>query len=126
MKIIFINRYFYPDHSATSQILTDLAFFLADQGREVHIITSRQRYDDPTAQLVAFEVVRQVQVHRVWTSRFGRAGLLGRAFDYLSFYLSAGWRAWRLTRRGDLLVSKTDPPLASVLLGAVQADRAKA
>ena len=88
---------------------------MADQGREVHIITSRQRYDDPAARLAAVDVVRQVQVHRVWTSRFGRAGLLGRTFDYLSFYLSAGWRAWCLTRRGDLLVSKTDPPLASVL-----------
>ncbi|MEZ5591140.1 MAG: glycosyltransferase family 4 protein [Gammaproteobacteria bacterium] len=115
MKIIFINRYFYPDHSATSQILTDLAFFLAGQGREVHIITSRQRYDDPAARLAAVDVVGQVQVHRVWTSRFGRAGLLGRTFDYLSFYLSAGWRAWRLSRRDDLLVSKTDPPLASML-----------
>jgi len=25
-KIIFINRYFYSDHSATSQLLSDLAF----------------------------------------------------------------------------------------------------
>ena len=28
-RIVFINRYFYPDHSATSQMLSDLAFFLA-------------------------------------------------------------------------------------------------
>ena len=27
--VIFINRYFHPDHSATSQMLSDLAFALA-------------------------------------------------------------------------------------------------
>ena len=27
MRVIFLNRYFYPDHSATSQMLSDLAFF---------------------------------------------------------------------------------------------------
>jgi hypothetical protein len=46
VKVILLNRYFHPDHSATSQILTDLAFHLASQGREVHVITSRQRYDE--------------------------------------------------------------------------------
>jgi hypothetical protein len=25
-RIVFLNRYFYPDHSATIQILSDLAF----------------------------------------------------------------------------------------------------
>ena len=34
-KTIFINRYFYPDHSATSQMLSDLAFALAGDGGEV-------------------------------------------------------------------------------------------
>jgi len=31
-KIIFINRFFYPDQSATSLMLTDLAFSLAEEG----------------------------------------------------------------------------------------------
>lgn len=34
MKLIFLNRYFFPDHSATSQMLTDLALHLA-AGRPV-------------------------------------------------------------------------------------------
>ena len=28
-RLIFVNRFFHPDHSATSQILCDLAFHLA-------------------------------------------------------------------------------------------------
>jgi len=114
VKIVFLNRYFFPDHSATSQMLSDLAFHLATHGQLVHVITSRQRYDDPAAALPRFEVVRGVAVHRVWTSRFGRDRLPGRALDYLTFYLSAATRLAGLLRKGDVVVAKTDPPLISV------------
>ena len=89
MKLIFLNRYFHPDISATSQMLTSLAFHLASRGSEVHVITSRQRYDDPQADLPASESGSGVHIHRVWTSRFGRQVLAGRAIDYASFYLAA-------------------------------------
>lgn len=114
MKTIFLNRYFHPDISATSQMLSDLAFALAGAGTRVHVITSAQRYDDPAARLPARETLDGVQVQRVWTSRFGRANLVGRALDYLSFYLSAGIALARLARAGDVIVAKTDPPLISV------------
>jgi glycosyltransferase involved in cell wall biosynthesis len=114
VKIVFLNRYFHPDHSATSQMLSDLAFHLATHGQLVQVITSRQRYDEPAAALAGLEVVRGVSVHRVWTSRFGRARLPGRALDYLTFYVFAATRLLRLLRRGDIVVAKTDPPLVSV------------
>jgi hypothetical protein len=41
VRLIFLNRFFFPDHSATSQMLTDLAFALAAGGHEVHVTTSR-------------------------------------------------------------------------------------
>lgn len=114
-RIIFLNRFFHPDHSATSQILSDLAFHLAATGRDVHVIASRQRYDDATAELPEHEVVREVRVRRVPTTRFGRTGLIGRSLDYLSYY-RATWRALaELAEPGDILVAKTDPPLLSVL-----------
>ena len=42
MARIFVNRYFYPDHSATSQLLSDLVFALAESGETVSVVTSRQ------------------------------------------------------------------------------------
>lgn len=117
-RLIFINRYFFPDHSATSQILSDLAFHLADEGRSVHVIASRQLYDDADARLPAYEIVRGVTVHRVPSSRFGRKSLLGRALDYLSFYASAA-RKLRLSQKNDVVIAKTDPPLLSVLTWAL-------
>ena len=91
--VIFLNRFFYPDHSATSQMLSDLAFALAGQGYRLSVITSRQRYDAPSARLPNRRGIAGVDVHRVPTSRFGRHFLPGRFVDYLSFYVSAAWSA---------------------------------
>lgn len=117
MKIVFVNRFYSPDHSATSQMLTDLAIALAAGGVDVHIVTSRQRYDDPQASLPPHERQDGVEVHRVWTSAFGRGNLPGRAFDYLSFYVAASAKLFALARSGDVIVAMTDPPLVSVPAG---------
>jgi glycosyltransferase involved in cell wall biosynthesis len=119
VKIVFLNRYFFPDHSATSQLLSDLAFHLASQGCEVHVIASRQRYDEPGAQLPPQETIRRVTVHRVWTSAFGRGNLPGRALDYLTFYICTGFALLRLASPGDVVVAKTDPPLLSLVAGPI-------
>ena len=65
--------------------------------------------------LPANETASGVTVHRVWTTRFGRGTLPGRAMDYLTFYLSALWRLARLADRNTILVAKTDPPMISVV-----------
>lgn len=119
MKILFINRFYAPDHSATSQMLTDLAVALARDGAGIHVITSRLRYDDPAALLPASEMLDGVAVHRVRTTRFGRSNLVGRALDYLSFYVAASAQLWKRARRGDVVVAKTDPPLIAVPVGWV-------
>jgi glycosyltransferase involved in cell wall biosynthesis len=113
-RVIFMNRFFFPDHSATSQILTDLAFHLAGCGIDVRVVTSRQRYDEPHADLPEAEKMDGVGIHRVPTTRFGRSALIGRGFDYLSFYRSACRSVLASARPGDVLVAKTDPPLLSV------------
>jgi colanic acid biosynthesis glycosyl transferase WcaI len=118
LKLIFINRYFHPDHSATSQMLSDLAFALA-KTYEVAVVTGRQRYDDPLAALAPRDSVGGVEVVRAWTTRFGRDHLPGRSVDYLSFYLSAARALWRIAARGDIVVAMTDPPLVSVVAAVV-------
>ena len=117
--IWFVNRFFYPDHSATSQILSDLAFHLATQGQKIGVITSRGVYDDPRATLPTFEIVKGVAIHRVARSRFGRAKLLGRAVDYVGLYAAFAAAAVRLAKTGDWIVVKTDPPLLSAAIAPV-------
>ena len=119
MAYIFINRFFYPDHSATSQLLTDLAVALAQSGEMVTVICSRQSYDDPQVKLTPSDRHQRVEIVRLWTTRFGRTNLAGRAVDYLTFYLSAAWRLMVLTGKNDVVVAKTDPPMLSVLAGPI-------
>jgi colanic acid biosynthesis glycosyl transferase WcaI len=114
-RIVFVNRYFHPDESATAQLLADLAFGLAAGGFDVHIVCSRQLYVDPEARLAALQTIRGVVVHRVWTTRFGRRRLMGRAIDYASFYLTCAVALLGLLRARDIVVAKTDPPLISIV-----------
>ena len=118
MKLLFVNRFFFPDHSATSQILSDLAFELAGRGYQIEVITSFLSYDG-SRKLKRRETVRGVTVIRLPTSAFGRGNLLGRAIDYLTFYLAAFFCLMRRVQRGDIVVAKTDPPLLSLLTAPV-------
>ena len=117
-RVVFVNRFYWPDHSATAQMLTDLAVELAARGWPVTVIASRLRYDGGDL-LPRRETHAGVTIERVTTSRFGRARLVGRAIDYASFYVTASLAAARLLRRGDIVVAKTDPPLLQIPLGLI-------
>jgi glycosyltransferase involved in cell wall biosynthesis len=115
MKVMFVNRFFFPDESATSQLLSDLAFHLAQRGVEVHVVTSRLDRVEPSRRYRAREQICGVTVHRVWSSGIGRNKLIGRSIDYLTFYLGALAALVRHLSRGAVLVAKTDPPLIGVV-----------
>ena len=118
-KLVFVNRYFHPDESATSRMLGDLTRRLSRAGRHVEVITSRQLYDDADAQLPVRDTVDGVIIHRVDTARRGRGTLLGRAVDYLSFHVAAYFRLWRVLGQGDFVIAKTDPPMLSLTVSLV-------
>ena len=111
LRLFFVNRYFHPDHSATSQMLSDLVFALAKRGHRITVVTSRLGYEDPLARYPKRETVDGVDILRVATTRFGRAGLAGRAVDYVTFYLATAWTLLLKVGRGDVIIAKTDPPL---------------
>jgi glycosyltransferase involved in cell wall biosynthesis len=117
-RAIFLNRFFYPDRSATSQILSDLVAALSDEGWEIIVIASRRRYDEPATILLTRDSFRTATIHRTWSTGFGRASIAGRLLDYLSFYVSALVMSIRLADQETVIVAKTDPPMICVV-GAV-------
>lgn len=117
--IVVVNRFFAPDHSATAQLLSDLAFAWAAEGRDVTVVTSRQLYGNTGAELPAREDIRGVRVVRVAMTRFGRYNLAGRTVDLLTFYVAAGWSLLQIVPRGGVVIAKTDPPLISVVTAAI-------
>lgn len=118
-RVCFVNRYCYPDSSATSQLMTDLAGELSSRGWQVTMVGSNQRYDDPSARMPTSDRWRGVDIVRIGTTRFGRGSLWGRAIDYLGFYLRLPFALARVLRPGDVLVAKTDPPMLGVFAGPI-------
>ncbi len=110
-RLIFINRYYWPEEPATAQLLTDLAEGLAAAGRRVTVVTSRGR----GANRPPIREIRQgVEIVRVTATRSGRS-VAGRAFDYLTFTLAAGRALRTHLRPDDRLVAMTDPPLLATM-----------
>jgi glycosyltransferase involved in cell wall biosynthesis len=122
-RLVFVNRFYFPDISATSQHLTDLAEHLAAAGVEVHVVCSSRLYDAPGKRLPASEIVRGVRIHRLQGARLGRQRLLTRAFDDLFFHLAVMLKLHGLLRAGDVVVAKTDPPMLSVSVAVAAATR---
>ena len=113
--MLFVNRFYAPDHSATAQILTDLAESLAVRGWTVEIVTSRLIYGTAGATLAPREIINGVAVTRLWTASGVGLGLVGRLFAYMTFYSAAGLYLLRRLRQGMIVVAKTDPPLISLV-----------
>jgi glycosyltransferase involved in cell wall biosynthesis len=110
MIVYLVNRYFWPDESATSLLLTDLAEDLRAIGHEVQVFTSRQLYNRPQAQLPRRQIWQGIQIHRLNTSRFGRRHFCGRLFDIITFHLALRY-ANNITAPPDAWFVMTDPPL---------------
>ena len=118
MRLVFFNRFFAPNESATSQLLSQLAFHLAARGHDVHVVTS---HDPASARGV--EAMRGVSVHRVARARGDAHGLAARASDYLGYAHAARRAARRLLQPGDVAVVETDPPMLSSVLARVVRER---
>ena len=110
MIIYLVNRYFWPDESATSLLLTDLAEDLQAAGHQVQVFTSRQLYNHPQAQLPRRQIWQGIQIHRLHTSRFGRRHFCGRLMDIITFHLALRY-ANNITVKPDAWFVMTDPPL---------------
>jgi colanic acid biosynthesis glycosyl transferase WcaI len=113
-RIIFVNRFFYPDQSATSQILTDLAFSLAGDSHDVHVIASRNLIAGPQGHLERSEMTRNVAIHRVGPMGRQSPGLVLRLLNFASFYWWGSFQLRKHATDASIVVVKTDPPLLSV------------
>ena len=113
-QVYFINRFFYPDFSATAQMLTELTTGLAGNF-DIAVVTSRALYNDPRTRLARRERHEDVKILRLNTTRMGRDNLFGRLIDYISFYTRVFIFLLRHVGKGDQVVLKTDPPLLSLM-----------
>lgn len=113
-KIVFVNRFYWPDESATGQLLTDLAEHMARNGSDVTVVTSRLHYSAADEKLANSEQHNGVTILRVWTTAYNRSSMFGRLLDLVTFNVFAMLALIRILRSGDLVVAKTDPPFVQL------------
>ncbi len=114
MKIILVNRYFFPDQSATSRVISSIAFSLARRGFQVTAVASREIHNRPGEMLPADEIIDGVTVKRLVSAGAGRRNLFRRCLDYALFHGLAFLWLLRNATASDQVVVCTDPPLLSV------------
>ncbi len=117
MRILLLNQFFWPDSAATSQLLTDLARELATRGHEVIAVCGSSVY----ASGESSGEVPAVEIRRAPAIPFGR-GTLARVLSYGSFLGSACW-AGLTSRKPDLVLSLTTPPLLPLVGALLRATR---
>jgi glycosyltransferase involved in cell wall biosynthesis len=95
-------------------MLTDLAEDLAAQGWDVRVITSCGRYASSGPSLARREEHNGVRITRTASSTIGRARIIGRVTDYLTYVIGAGLALARAPR-GSIIVGMSDPPMLVAL-----------
>ena len=123
MRVIAVNRYYRPDGSPTSRLLTDVAERCAADGLDVTVITGRRGYRTGGRIGRGRETIGGVDVRRVTTSGLRRHRLVGRAIDDATFHLAAFLAILTVARSGDVVIAKTDPPLLCLAAWAAAALR---
>jgi putative colanic acid biosynthesis glycosyltransferase WcaI len=124
MRLIILNQFFYPDHSATSQLMTGLAESLVERGVSVTALAGRGRYNGGE-KLPPREIHNGVRIERARATSFGKHRTIGRLSDYLSFYLGAAWKLIWLPS-ADVVMALTTPPmigLVALLIGRLRGMR---
>ena len=117
MHVAFFNRSFYPDTSATGQLLTELCEGLVtSHGCRVSVVAGVPLL--PASGLAARagwgavqrERYRGIDILRAPGTRLSKRRFVGRFTNYVSYFLSACYAGLRL-ERPDVVVAQTDPPI---------------
>jgi colanic acid biosynthesis glycosyl transferase WcaI len=114
-RLLVLNQYYWPGVEATAHLLTELCEGLAPDF-DVTVITGRLR-DDVGAPPGKSER-NGVRIVRVRSTAFDRAHLGRRGLNYLT-YLGQSLRAALATRRPDVVLCMTDPPIIGDVAYAV-------
>lgn len=103
-----------PDTVATALHVTDLAMELRQEGHSVTVVADKREYNNRKRRYPSRENLQGIEVHRVFSTGFGKKNILTRLCDASTFLLSAAWKLLFLERQ-DVLIVFTSPPMIGVL-----------
>ncbi len=116
-KLKIITQGFYPDITATGELLYELARKLADKyAMEISVLTAQPGFV-LKKNLPACENIHGIKVHRVFTSRFDKNSFVGKVLNSWIFFITAFFYSL-FSKKPDYYLIPTSPPLAP-LIGTV-------
>jgi colanic acid biosynthesis glycosyl transferase WcaI len=115
LRVLVLNRSYWPDVEATGQLLTELCEELA-RDCLVTVIAGQPNHSFETGALPARETRNGVEIVRVRNRRYSKASLWSRGAGLSSYLLLSTWQALRQPRP-DVVIAESDPPMLG-LLGA--------
>jgi glycosyltransferase involved in cell wall biosynthesis len=123
MHVCFFNRSYWPDVSATGQLLTELTEDLVRlHGWDVTVVTGYPLRSADS--LPASDWRNGVHIVRAVGSTLDPRRFIGRATNYISYFASAVVKGLAI-RKPDVVVALTDPPIIGLAaLGAATKARA--
>jgi putative colanic acid biosynthesis glycosyltransferase WcaI len=105
-RLLVLNQYYWPGLEATGHLLSELLAALAVDF-DVTIVTGRIAVHAPHTERTEHEGVRII---RVRSTAYDRTRLLARAANYVT-YLAESLRVALFSRRPDVVLCMTDPPV---------------
>ena len=122
MRLLLLNQYFHPDVAASGQRFTDVAEALAE-AHDVKAIVGRAAYGRGNEVGTLFgtegaakkspDLVSRLRVTRVWSTSISRQRTWGRLANYLTYVVGATLLGL-VSRRPDVVVAATDPPVVGL------------
>ena len=120
MRLLFLNRSFWPDHEATGQLLTELCSDLAAE-HEVAVVAGPSSHAQTSGRgLLRQDGINGVRITRTWGTTLPKRHLAGRLSNLASYYCLASLAALRMPKP-DVVIAETDPPLLGLLGAALKA-----
>lgn len=119
-RVLIYSQTFSPDHSGISIYASDFAFYCAENGHDVDVITGFpfypqwQKRKEDKGKLFATETIRQVTVHRGYLYVPHNPSSLQRILHELSLVFFALLNSFRV-KRPDVIVVFSTPVLLGVL-----------
>ena len=121
MHIVFFNRSFYPDITATSQLLIELCEDLVkNYNCQVQVVAgmplnpSYCYSSNHFGGLFIREDFRGINILRVRNTSFAQKYFLGRILNYLTYFFLSFFASFRL-KKPDLVITLTDPPIVALI-----------
>jgi glycosyltransferase involved in cell wall biosynthesis len=114
LRVLVFNRSYYPDVEATGQLLTELCTDLTAHC-VVHVVAGQPNFVAlERGGLLQEDSHRDVAITRVRNLKFSKKSLVGRIVGLLTYLVLAFWVGLR-SRRPDVILVETDPPLLPLL-----------